>query len=228
MSGICLVVEDQPAVAKWLGEAAAAAFPDLRIDYTGSLAETRAWLAAWERSGVEPLETAIVDLGLPDGNGADLIRDLARDVPQAEIIVATIYDDDHHLFEALAAGARGYLLKDQGPQMMARILARMRSGEPPLSPAIARRLLAHFQQPAREDPDDQPPREEPDDGEGRLTKRETETLALLARGLTTAEVAKVLGLSQTTIATYVKVVYRKLNVSSRAEATLQAVRRGLL
>ncbi len=218
MSGICLVVEDQPAVAQWIGEAASTALPDQRIEYADSLAAARAWVAAWERSDREPLETVIVDLGLPDGNGADLIRDLARDLPLTEIIVATIYDDDHHLFEALAAGARGYLLKDQGPQGMARILARMRNGEPPLSPAIARRLLTHFQQ--------RPP--EPEDGDGKLTKRETETLALLARGLTTAEVGKVLGLSQATIATYVKVVYRKLNVSSRAEATLQAVRRGLL
>lgn len=218
MIGICLVVEDQPAVSQWLGEAVRTALPDLGVEHAHSLAEARARLAELGRSAEERLETVIVDLGLPDGSGADLIGEVARDFPLAEIVVATIYDDDHHLFEALAAGARGYLLKDQGPQMMARILARMRNGEPPLSPAIARRLLAHFQQ--------RPP--EPEEADGKLTRRETETLALLARGLTTAEVAKVLGLSQTTIATYVKVVYRKLNVSSRAEATLQAVRRGLL
>lgn len=218
MTGICLVVEDQPAVARWLGEAASVALPDQRIEYARSLGDARRWLEARERDGGDTLETVIVDLGLPDGHGADLIRDLARDHPRTEIIVATIYDDDQHLFEALAAGARGYLLKDQGPQAMARILARMHGGEPPLSPAVARRLLTHFQQRAPV----------PDESEGKLTRRETETLALLARGLTTAEVAKVMGLTQATIATYVKVVYRKLNVSSRAEATLQAVRRGLL
>lgn len=216
MTRTCLIVEDQHAVAEWLGVAARMASPNVRIIHARTLAEGRDWLNVQDAEALTLLETAIVDIGLPDGSGIDLIRELAPRVPHAQVIVATIYDDDHHLFEALAAGARGYLLKDQGPEVMARFLGRMHGGEPPLSPAIARRLLTHFKKvtPATDEAD--------------LTKREAETLALLARGLTTAEVAKVLGLSQSTVATYVKVIYQKLNVSSRAEATLQALKRGLV
>ena len=132
-------------------------------------------------------------------------------------VVATIYDDDTHVFEAIAAGARGYLLKDEEADQLVSLLQRIERGEPPLAPSIAHRMLAHFRAAPAPKQDD-----------AGLTARETETLSLIAKGLTIAEAAARMGLKPQTVASYVKTIYEKLNVSTRAEATLAAVRRGLV
>jgi DNA-binding NarL/FixJ family response regulator len=213
----CLLVEDQAANRDWLEAALNHAFGDVTIQIAKTLKEADAWLDA---GGTQGLWLALIDLGLPDGSGTQLIRRLRDEAPQAVLVVATIYDDDQHLFDALAAGVHGYLLKDQDVDSLAALLQRVEHGEPPLSPSIARRLLGHFAAPGR-------PAAGPGDDETALTSRETETLTLLARGLTINEVARALGLKPQTVAGYVKVIYQKLNVSTRAEATLKAVRRGL-
>ena len=212
----CLVVEDQVGNRDWLSGALSEAFGPLEVIHAASLREARAWMAEGRAA---QLWLALVDLGLPDGSGIELIRDLRTASPKALIVVATIYDDDQHLFDALAAGAGGYLLKGEDGANLAHYLRRIEAGEPALSPSIARRLLGFFADPSR--------REAPDRDDARLTGRETETLTLLARGLTIAEVARTLKLQPQTVAGYVKVIYQKLNVSTRAEATLKAVRRGL-
>lgn len=214
---LCLVVEDQAANRDWLSAVLRQAFPGLDIVEVGSLREARQWVESDPRAA--SLWLALIDLGLPDGSGVELIRYLKRGAPGALLVVASIYDDDQHLFEALSAGASGYLLKDQEGDAMAHYLKRIEAGEPALSPSIARRLLGYFAETPRE--------AEADGGEARLTGRETETLTLLARGLTIAEVARALDLKPQTVAGYVKVIYQKLNVTSRAEATLKAVKRGL-
>jgi DNA-binding NarL/FixJ family response regulator len=134
-------------------------------------------------------------------------------------VVVSIYDDDAHLFDAIAAGAQGYLLKDEGAEVLVGRLREIASGEPPLSPSIARRILAHFHRPA-----------EACNWSRRevLTPRETEVLALLGRGLRIGDAAQSLGLTRHTVAGYVKIIYSKLNISSRAEAALEAKRRGLV
>ena len=217
-SRLCLVVEDQTCNRDWLSAMLRQAFGDLEVVAVGSLREARAWLGDDRRA--RNLWLALIDLGLPDGSGVELIRWLKQAAPGVLLVVASIYDDDQHLFEALSAGAIGYLLKDQEEGAMAHYLKRIEAGEPALSPSIARRLLGHFAE---------TPRPEPvtDHNEARLTGRETETLTLLARGLTIAEAARMLELKPQTVAGYVKVIYQKLNVSTRAEATLKAVRRGL-
>ncbi len=136
-------------------------------------------------------------------------------------IVTTIYDDDHHLFDAIAAGAQGYLLKDQHPDTLIEYLHRIDAGEPPLSPSIARRMLQHFSR-------SRPPAPAAIPAEEVLTAREMDVLRLLGRGLRVNEAAHTLGLTPHTVAGYVKTVYRKLNISSRAEAALEAARRGLV
>jgi len=210
-SRLCLIVEDQAGNRDLLRDAVHTAFADVVVTEAGSLREARAAIVS------QPW-LALVDLGLPDGCGVALIRDIRTLSPQTLIVVATIYDDDQHLFDALAAGAGGYLLKGETPEAMCAYLRRLDSGEPPLSPSIARRLLGYFQAPERV---------EAANDDIILTGRETETLTLLARGMTIAEVASALALRPQTVAGYVKVIYQKLNVSSRAEATLKAVRRGL-
>jgi DNA-binding NarL/FixJ family response regulator len=220
-----LIVEDQNDTRHWLGQMLAAAFDGLAITETATLRAAREWIAdhhAALAGGVDQRHIALVDIGLPDGSGVDLVRDLARKHPTVMPIVTTIYDDDHHLFDAIAAGAQGYLLKDLHPDTLIQYLHRIDQGEPPLSPPIARRMLEHF---ARRPPLTIAP-DEP--AANALTAREIDVLRLLGRGLRVGEAARVLGLTPHTVAGYVKAVYRKLNISSRAEAALEALRRGLV
>ncbi|MDB5588790.1 MAG: response regulator transcription factor [Devosia sp.] len=211
-TGLCLLVEDQPHTRDWMLGVLASAFPGLRVATAGTLKAAHHWLDA---NGTE-LTLAVVDIGLPDGSGIDIVRRLAAELPDALPIVATIYDDDAHLFEAIAAGARGYVLKDEEASLLVGYFKRIESGEPPLSPSIAHRMLAHFRGPTLARPDT-----------SGLSPRETEVLTLLARGMTVSEAATRLGLQPQTVASYVKVIYQKLNISSRAEATREALKRGL-
>lgn len=208
----CLLIEDQPTTRDWMEGVLERAFPDLTIATASSLKTAHAWI---DRNA-DGLWLAVIDLGLPDGSGIDIVRRLQADHPQVLPIVATIYDDEAHLFDAIAAGARGYVLKDEEADLLVGYLQRIERGEPPLSPSIAMRMLSHFRAPVAKVED-----------EAGLSPRETEVLTLLARGLTVAEAARRLGLQPQTVASYVKVIYQKLCVSSRAEATREAIRRGL-
>ena len=146
---------------------------------------------------------------------------LRESQPEAQSVVVTIHDDDDHLFPALQAGAFGYLLKEQARELIAEQLNRMSQGEPPLSPSIARRVITHFAAQAQRQarPQNMP--------HVSLTDRENEVLLRVAKGFTLPEIGVQLNLSRHTIADYVKQIYRKLNVSSRAEAALEAQRLGL-
>jgi len=218
-----LVIEDQNDTRAWLIQTLVTAFDGIAVAGVASRAAALAWLRT--EGGGAPADSAakwiaLIDLGLPDGSGLDIIREIDRRHGGIVPIVTTIYDDDQHLFDAIAAGAQGYLLKDQHPDMLVQYLHRIDGGEPPLSPSIAQRMLKHF---AR-----LKPQAVPDEaGAGTLTAREIDVLRLLGRGLRVAEAARVLGLTPHTIAGYVKNIYRKLNISSRAEAAIEASRRGL-
>jgi DNA-binding NarL/FixJ family response regulator len=133
-------------------------------------------------------------------------------------VVATVFDDDAHLFPALRAGAQGYVLKDQSREQLADMLRGIVAGQPPLSPSIARRLLRQFRTVA--DVAAAPAES--------LTAREREVLGLIGKGLTVPATAQALGISRHTCVGYVKEIYRKLEVGSRAEATLAASRLGLV
>jgi DNA-binding NarL/FixJ family response regulator len=185
-----------------------------------SLREARRLLEAHATNPPWKLALAVIDLGLPDGSGVELVREIAQAFPEALPVVATIYDDDAHLFDSLAAGAQGYVLKQEHPDTVADCLRRIDAGEPPLSPSIARRMLERLR------PQEASPPVRPRDEAG-LSARETEVLALLARGLSAPEAARAIGLKPQTVAGYVKVIYQKLHVSSRAEAVLAAAQRGL-
>jgi len=214
----CLVVEDQASVRSWLVQALRDTFPDMAIAEASTLGEARRWVDGQERNATLPFAMALIDLGLPDGSGIDLLRQIAARHPATTAIVATIYDDDAHLFDAIAAGAGGYLLKDRDAATLSSLLRRIDAGEPPLSPSIAWRMMQHFQQrPAVDHRDD-----------AGLTSREIEVLTLISSGMTTAEAARTLGLTPHTVTSYIKILYQKLNVQSRAEATLVAVERGLV
>jgi DNA-binding NarL/FixJ family response regulator len=218
-----LIVEDQADTRAWLARMLGTAFDGIALVEVSTRRAAQAWIAAHSaalsRGGLRHI--ALVDIGLPDGSGIGIVRELAKYPATFTPIVTTIYDDDQHLFEAIAAGAQGYLLKDQHPDTLIQYLHRIDQGEPPLSPSIARRMLEHFSQArsvaAGPDPDHET-----------LTPREEEVLRLLGRGLRVNETARVLAIAPHTVTGYVKSIYRKLNISSRAEAAVEAVRRGLV
>jgi DNA-binding NarL/FixJ family response regulator len=215
-----LLLEDLPQIRSWLTELVRQVFPQSRV-----------WEAARVQDALDLIASqrfnlALVDLGLPDGSGVDVVSALREAQPEAQSVVVTIHDDDEHLFPALQAGAAGYLLKEQARELIAEQLKRMSQGEPPLSPSIARRVIAYFAAQARNQPREQAP-SGPVIPHVALTERESEVLLRVAKGFTLPEIAVQLGLSRHTIADYVKQIYRKLNVSSRAEAALEAQRLGL-
>lgn len=212
----CLLVEDHVATRDWLCDVLGEVFSGIEITTAGSVREGLQLLDQWGAAG-HRADIALVDLGLPDGSGVQVLRRLVEAAPATRRIVTTAYGDDAYLLEAIAAGAQGYLLKEEEASTLSDTLRRIERDEPPLSPSIARRMLAHFgggmtAQTAKQDDD--------------LTAREKETLTLLARGYTIAEVADKLGLSPHTVASYAKTIYQKLHVTSRAEATREAIRRG--
>src|SRR5690606_28845877 len=151
-----LVLDDIEETRAWLAEITARAFPGADVVFASSVMEAKGALAAG------PLDLALVDLGLDDGSGIEVLEAVAQlDAPPAAG-VTTIFDDDRSLFAALGAGADGYLLKGRPPAELEAGLRGILGGHPPLSPAIARRLLTYFRpsEPSREP----------------LTPRETEVL----------------------------------------------------
>lgn len=217
-----LVVEDLAEVRDWLADIAQSVFPGIEVTAVGRADQATASASA---SG-SAFDVALVDLGLPDESGIEVVRTLHSHQPQCLAVVVTIYDDDEHLFPALQAGAFGYLLKDQPREALVAQLLRIASGEPPLSPPIARRVLSFFGQNSAAAAPLRPPALPAETV--RLTEQETVVLQRVAKGYTLPEIAQQLGLSRHTIAEHVKHIYRKLDVSSRAEAALEAARRGLV
>lgn len=212
-----LIVEDLPDTGAWLAGVLSEAFGAVHVAVREDLRGARAWLHT-EDARAEPL-LALVDLGLPDGSGLELIAELQRDRPGARVVVSTVLDDDDHLLRALAAGAEGYLLKYRDRAELVSLLRRMDGDEAPISPTLARRILDRFRAQAREALAAPAPVQ--------LTERETEVLRLIGRGLILREVASVLSVSAHTVAHHVKSIYAKLGIASRAEAALEAARRKL-
>ena len=172
-------------------------------------------------------DLALVDLHLGDGHGEDIIRFLTASQPRCTVVVSTIFDDDDHLFRALQAGAQGYVIKDRDPRWLSRQLTVIADGQPPLSPAIARRLIDHFRQAPGPEATDRTAASLAQ-ATVSLTPREREVLSLLAQGVQIQDIADRLGLSRHTVGDHVKNLYRKLNISSRAEAALRARGLGLI
>ncbi len=220
-----LIVDDDPAMEAE-AIAAVAVFPDATVRTARTIAEAERWIARVQ------FDLALVDLGLPDGSGITLIRRMMGDaVPAVDVhaiptvcVARTVFDDDAHLFAALSAGAQGYLLKGETIEVVRRRLQAAMDGEPVVSPAIARRVLAYFrgESPAAR------PSARPRIPAAVLTQRELDVLRQLASGQTLAEVGKVLSLSVNTVKTHVKAVYLRLDVNTRITAVDTARRMGIL
>ncbi|MGJ8688965.1 MAG: response regulator [Gammaproteobacteria bacterium] len=208
--GCALVVEDNPDTQEWLVSCVHAAFPELEIVTAANLA------LGQELIHRRDFELALIDLGLPDGSGIELIKGLSAKAYATYIVVATIYDDDKNLFAALKSGAKGYILKDQDRERIVSYLKGIQKNRPPLSAASSARLISHFN--SKGDALER----------SSLTPRETEVVCLIGKGYSVEDTAAMLKLSPDTIKGYIKGVYAKLGVGNRAELTLEAVRLGII
>ena len=213
-----LLLEDIPEIRAWLKALVKQVFANAQITECSRVQDALSLVNG------QRFTLALLDLGLPDGSGVEVIAALREKQPEVQSVIVTIHDDDEHLFPALQAGAFGYLLKEQPHDALVAQLLRISQGEPPLSPPIARRMLAHFTGAGER----RAAALQQIEQEASLTARETEVLQRVAKGYTLPEIAAQFGLSRHTIADYIKQIYRKLNVSSRAEAALEAARRGLV
>jgi len=210
-----LIVEDRPESQVWLQVIIERVYPGAACSVASSLKEARQLL---DRND---WHLVLVDIGLPDGSGISLVEEMQQQRPALPAIVTTIFDDDDNVFRALAVGAQGYLLKSQPEACLVQQLELWKNGLPPISAPIARRLLGYF----REHP---VPAYDAGATHVPLTARETDILEAIGKGLRANEVALRLGLTEQTVATYIRNLYSKLNIRSRSQATLEAVRRGLL
>ncbi|MET0542169.1 MAG: response regulator transcription factor [Variovorax sp.] len=225
-----LVVEDDPH-ARAFFEASVRRSPALQwLGGAGSVREALDWL---DGDGVAP-DVLLADLGLPDGSGLDVISAAVARYPQCEPLVISVFGDEDSVLASIEAGALGYIHKDAAPEDIALTILEMKAGASPISPMIARRVLARYrllQSAGRPEPDAPAAAlaQGPDDTvRALLSRREQEVLTLIARGFSYAEIARLQGLSVHTVQTHIKHLYGKLAVHSKNEAVFEAMRLGLL
>lgn len=213
-----LIVEDDAVTRKSLCLAIESE-PGLKL-----LAALDAVRPALEWLESESPDVLMTDLGLPDGSGIDVIHACALRHPHTDIMVVTMSSDEANVLACIEAGASGYVLKDAGKLDIARAVLDLRAGGAPMSPAIARMVLAKV----RNGRNSATASVAHNTVDASLTKREAAILDLIAQGDSYGEVAKLLSVSVGTVQTHIKNIYGKLAVHSRGEAVFEAHRRGLL
>ena len=166
-------------------------------------------------------DMVLIDRGLPDMSGIEVIRQLKASVPDCDILVVTIFGDERTITSALEAGANGYLLKGASLEELRRDVQHLRTGGAPLSPMVARQLLNKLQA--------KPADSKLQIGNGtKLTKREHDILQMIAKGFSYAETSQICGVASATVHSHLKSIYRKLEVHSKTEAVYEARRRRLI
>jgi DNA-binding NarL/FixJ family response regulator len=221
-----LLVDDDPAMLARLGEVLGSiGITPEQLCLAGSLAQCQQQVTA-PSGGLQPLAMALVDLGLPDGNGIDLIDWLRARNPVLPILVVSAWSTEEMILGALRAGANGYVLKERDDLEIALSVRNVCKGGAPIDPFIARRILdlvgrttGRLSTPAQ--PPDPALREA-------LTERERQILDHVAEGMSNREIAESLHLSRWTIDTHIRHIYDKLAVSSRTQALRRARQHGLL
>ena len=240
-----LIVEDEPEFMRRFSSAVLG-YASLRL-----VAAVNNGTAGITMLDLERPDVLLIDLGLPDVPGVEVIRHAAHAHPSCDVLVVTMFADDAHVVASIEAGATGYLLKDASVDRIVGSIHELRAGGAPISPGIARRVLARFRQAMEKDPAPAidrpvgraatgmpfPPGQPgaraaaptPDAAElALLTPRETELLRLVAKGFTFDVIGEVLAISPHTVVAHVKKIYRKLAVHSRSEAVYEASQIGLL
>jgi DNA-binding NarL/FixJ family response regulator len=169
---------------------------------------------AWERLPALAPEVVLMDIHLPGRSGITCVARLKTMLPQTQVIMLTVEEDNERVFESLKAGASGYLVKHVRPEEILEAVAEVHNGGAPMSGHIARKVVSAFRQPVPSGEDGPP-----------LSPREDEVLRLLAKGHRSKEIAEELGLGVGTVNTYVRHIYEKLHVRSRAEAVARYMSR---
>jgi DNA-binding NarL/FixJ family response regulator len=172
------------------------------------------------------VDVLIVDLGLPDGSGIDIIVAAHEKWPECNLMVSTTFSDETRVMQSLEAGATGYLLKDSAPNNLINEIRSLHSGGSPISPLIARKILTRFQ-------DERKEFSAKDDANANsetvsLSKREQEVLEYITKGFSANEIASLMLVSPHTVLTFIRRIYAKLRVTSKAEAIYEARHQGLL
>jgi DNA-binding NarL/FixJ family response regulator len=186
-------------------------------------------IASTRLQGLQLLDTyeidvLLVDLGLPDGSGIDIISKAHEKFPSCNIMVSTVFGDELHVMQSLEAGASGYLLKDSEPSRMVYEIRSLYQGGSPISPLIARQILTRFRE------ENIPPKQTSPihKQHAALSAREQEVLEYITRGFTADEIASLISVSRHTVLTFIRRIYIKLEVNSKAAAIYEARNQGLL
>ena len=213
------LIEDDAQMRGYF-ETCVSSHPNLELTASfGMLEPARRWLDD------NPVDVLLTDLALPDGHGLALLKHLVRTQPTCEVLVVSVFGDEDTVIACVEAGAVGYIQKDSTPADVGKIIVGVKHGESPISPMIARKLLARLRQQgasAEAQPQDAaPPALE-------LTRRESDVLELIARGYSYAEIARLQDITMHTVQSHIKNLYSKLAVHSRGEAVFEASRMGLL
>ena len=218
-----LIVEDDEQTREYFAAALTTDPATGRVLKAANVDEARAHLAA-----VNP-EVMLVDIGLPDGSGIDLIRHVRAHSRGTVSMVISVFGDEASIIGALEAGARGYLLKSEAPEDLRLSVTQLCDGGAPISPAIASHLLRRFSESG--DPHDNA-HAGTDDGSRKdhvgLTQREREALLLIVQGLSYQQVANEMGITRHTATSHIRSIYRKLEVRSRSEAVYEALSLGIV
>lgn len=213
------LIEDDRTVLKFV-EAALLLRPDWRL-----VGHSDTYAHAHRMAPASAADVFLVDLGLPDGRGEDMLRQLSVAKPDAELLVFTVFGDESRLIAALQMGATGYVLKGCSSEELVDAIEQIRDGGAPISPLLARMLLKKFRTPHDQRMlDDGAPRVDAPT----LSERETDVLKLVAQGYVNKEIAQRLGIGPSTVGTHIKNLYKKLAVHTRVQVVKVAQERGLI
>lgn len=192
-----------------------------REDFT-VVGEADDGLQAVEKAKQTAPDLILMDVEMPNCNGLEAVKKLKAEMPEVDIVMLTVSDDQDDLFEAIKSGAKGYLLKDMEPQQLFDMLGGLIEGESPISGIMASKILKEFKQPAEDK--DQTTASKTDE----LTNREIEVLEQVIEGSTNKEIAKELYITENTVKIHLRNILDKLHVNNRVQAAVYAVREGLV
>lgn len=221
-----LVVEDDEEMRAFF---AASVFASSGLELVASVGTLASALQELERPGAR-FDAVLTDLGLPDGSGLDVIRMARRLHPECDVMVISMFGDEDNVLASIEAGALGYIHKDSSSADVAESILELKAGASPISPMIARRVLAKYLglSEGKQAADRTSRPELPEADVPALTNREQQALELISRGFSYREIARLEGISVHTVQSHIKNLYRKLCVASKNEAVYEATRMGLL
>ncbi|TAK21493.1 MAG: response regulator transcription factor [Chloroflexota bacterium] len=206
-----LIADDHPVVREGLAGMIATQ-PDMRV-----VGEAVNGQEAIQQAQMLRPDLILMDLQMPNVDGAAAIREIRRSMPESRVLVVTAFDTDERILHAVEAGAQGYLLKGSPKEDLFRAIRVVAEGGSLLQPSIAAKLLNRVGQLLKQE-----------DSSERLTDRETEVLGLLVKGLRNKEIAEALIISERTVKFHVGIIFQKLSVTNRAEAVSKALQNGLI